>query len=183
MKKNATMAVAAAVFLLYAVTAAAINLKPDKPQEHTGSLTVEHSGKKKKVEGARVVVTREQIRILPGKKSGVASRTVTAKGAEQICGREGPAGDRQGAGQEQGAHVQIQQRGGLHLPQAGSVAPVANMRLWRRLCPQTDSQTRRWKPHRLVIYSVTVPAIGHPRAVLKCSFTLSQLITLKKAAM
>jgi hypothetical protein len=109
MKKYATIAMAAAVFLLYAFTAAAINLKPDKPQEHTGSLTVEHSGKKKNVEGVRVVVSREQIRILPGKKSGVA-------------------GDRQGAGQEQGAHVQIQQRGGLHLPQAGFVAPGLRMR-------------------------------------------------------
>ena len=89
MKKNATMAVAAAVFLLYAVTAAAINLKPDKPQEHTGSLTVEHSGKKKKVEGARVVVSREQIRILPGKQSGVASRTVTAKGADKYVDEKG----------------------------------------------------------------------------------------------
>jgi hypothetical protein len=79
MKKQATIAVTAAVFLLYAFTAAAISLKPEKPQEHTGSLTVEHSGKKKKVEGARVVVSKEQIRILPGKKSGVASRTVTAK--------------------------------------------------------------------------------------------------------
>jgi hypothetical protein len=89
MKKYATMAMAAVVFLLYAFTAAAINLKPDKPQEHTGSLTVEHSGKKKKVEGARLVVSREQIRILPGKKSGVASRTVTAKGADKYVDEKG----------------------------------------------------------------------------------------------
>ena len=92
MKKHATMAMAAAVFLLYAFTAAAISLKPDKPQEHTGSLTVEHSGKKKKVEGARVVVSREQIRILPGKKSGVASRTVTAgrSGVVGTCSATAP---------------------------------------------------------------------------------------------
>jgi hypothetical protein len=89
MKKRATIAVSAAVFLLYAFTAAAISLKPEKPQEHTGSLTVEHSGKKKKVEGARVVVSREQIRILPGKKSGVASRTVTAKAGNTYVDEKG----------------------------------------------------------------------------------------------
>ena len=89
MKKQATIAVTAAVFLLYAFTAAAISLKPDKPQEHTGSLTVEHSGKKKRVEGARVVVSKEQIRILPGKKSGVASRTVTAKSGNAYADEKG----------------------------------------------------------------------------------------------
>jgi hypothetical protein len=89
MKKHPAIAVAAAVFLLYAVTAAAISLKPEKPQEHTGSLTVEHSGKKKKVEGARVVVSRELIRILPGKKSGVASRTVTAKSGNAYVDEKG----------------------------------------------------------------------------------------------
>jgi hypothetical protein len=89
MKKRATMAVAAAIFLLYAFTAAAISLKPDKPQEHTGSLTVEHSGKKKRVEGARVVVSKEQIRILPGKKSGVASRTLTAKSGNAYVDEKG----------------------------------------------------------------------------------------------
>ena len=89
MKRRATIAVSAAVFLLYAFTAAAISLKPEKPQEHTGSLTVEHSGKKKKVDGARVVVSREQIRILPGKKSGVASRTVTAKSGNAYVDEKG----------------------------------------------------------------------------------------------
>ena len=89
MKKQATIAVTAAVFLLYAFTAAAISLKPDKPQEHTGSLTVEHSGKKKRVEGARVVVSKEQIRILPGKKSGVASRTLTAKSGNAYVDEKG----------------------------------------------------------------------------------------------
>lgn len=89
MKKRATIAVSVAVFLLYAVTAAAISLKPEKPQEHTGSLTVEHSGKKKKVDGARVVVSREQIRILPGKKSGLASRTVTAKSGNAYVDEKG----------------------------------------------------------------------------------------------
>jgi hypothetical protein len=89
MKKQATIAVTAAVFLLYAFTAAAISLKPEKPQEHTGSLTVEHSGKKKRVEGARVVVSKEQIRILPGKKSGVASRTLTAKSGNAYVDEKG----------------------------------------------------------------------------------------------
>jgi hypothetical protein len=89
MKKQATIAVTAAVFLLYAFTAAAISLKPEKPQEHPGSLTVEHSGKRKRVEGARVVVSKEQIRILPGKKSGVASRTLTAKSGNAYVDEKG----------------------------------------------------------------------------------------------
>jgi hypothetical protein len=65
MKKYTVSMMTAAFFLVCALSAEAINLKPDNPQDFKGNLTIDHGGKKKNVEDVRVMVSKEEINIIP----------------------------------------------------------------------------------------------------------------------
>jgi len=75
MKKYLVSIMTAAFFLVCAFSAEAINLKPDNPHDFKGNLTIDHGGKKKKIEDIRVMVSKEEINIIPGKKAGCPTGT------------------------------------------------------------------------------------------------------------
>jgi hypothetical protein len=89
MKKYIVLIIAAASFLMSAFSVEAINLKPDNPHDFKGNLTIDHGGKKKKIDDIRVTVSKEEINILPGKKSGLPNRHIKARKHDQYVDEKG----------------------------------------------------------------------------------------------
>jgi hypothetical protein len=89
MKKYTFSIMTAAFFLVCAFSAEAINLKPDNPHDFKGNLTIDHGGKKKKIEDVRVVVSKEEINIIPGKKSGLPNRHIKSQKHGQYADEKG----------------------------------------------------------------------------------------------
>jgi hypothetical protein len=88
--KNFPVAVIAMVFILFCgFSAEAINLKPDNPHDFKGNLTIDHGGKKKKIEDIRVTVSKDEINILPGKKSGLPNRHIKAQKNDRYVDEKG----------------------------------------------------------------------------------------------
>lgn len=88
--KKYTVAVIAVAFLLFCgFPAEAINLKPDNPHNFKGNLTIDHGGKKKKIEDVRVMVSKEEINILPGKKSGLPNGHIKAQKHDKYVDEKG----------------------------------------------------------------------------------------------
>ena len=89
MKKYAVSMIIAAFFLVCAFSAEAINLKPDNPHDFKGNLTIDHGGKEKKIEDVRVMVSKEEINIIPGKKSGLPNRHIKAQKHDKYVDEKG----------------------------------------------------------------------------------------------
>jgi len=88
--KNVSILLVAAFFcLVSSFSAEAINLKPENPHDFKGNLTVDHDGKKNKIEDVRVMVSKEEIIILPGKKSGLPDRHIKAQKHDRYVDEKG----------------------------------------------------------------------------------------------
>ena len=89
MKKCLIVLIAAAFSSMGAFPAEAINLKPDNPHDFKGNLTVSSGGKHQKIEGVRVMVSKEEINIIPGHKSGLHNRHIKAQKHDQYADENG----------------------------------------------------------------------------------------------
>jgi len=89
MKKYTVSIMTAAFFLVCALSAEAINLKPDNPHDFKGNLTVSSGGEHQKIEDVRVMVSKKEINIIPGHKSGLPNRHIKAQKHDQYADEKG----------------------------------------------------------------------------------------------
>jgi hypothetical protein len=88
--ENVSILLVAAVFYLAgAFSAEAINLKPENPHDFKGNLNVSSEGKHQKIEDVRVMVSKKEINIIPGHKSGLPDRHIKAQKHDQYSDDKG----------------------------------------------------------------------------------------------